>query len=99
MIDDATLAARLYGSTSPTPAAPAAAPAAVDPVVRPEQEMTAFVEGAVQALTKQMAALEKLLTARTDELTKVRTQLDDLRKREINRTRAEALARQIELDG
>ena len=58
--------------------------------------MTAFVEGAVQALTKQMAALEKLLTARTDELTKVRTQLDDLRKREINRTRAEALARQIE---
>jgi len=92
-------AAAAAAAAAPTPAAPAAAPAAVDPVVRLEQEMTAFVEGAVQALTKQMAALEKLLTARTDELTKVRTQLDDLRKREINRTRAEALARQIELDG
>ena len=90
---------------APVPATPAATPSPVAPeevpatdLVRLEQEMTAFVEGAVQSLTKQMVALEKLLASRTDELTKVRAQLDDLRKREINRARAEALARQIEAD-
>ncbi len=64
-------------------------------MARVEREMTAFVEGAVAGLTKQLAALEEALRARTDELAAARREIADLRKREINRQRAEELARKI----
>lgn len=90
----------------PTPpvAAPVSAPLTVPPapptvapqdLVKLEREMTAFVEGAVAGLTKQLAALEEALRARTDELAAARQEIADLRKREINRQRAEELARKI----
>ena len=57
--------------------------------------MTAFVEGAVQGLTKQVAMLERMLQAKADELKAAQREIIDLKRREINRQRAEALARRI----
>ena len=78
-------------------AGPAPAPAATEKALAQlEQEMQAYVEGAVVGLTKQIAALEKQLQASTDELAAARREIADLRRREINRQRAEELhARRI----
>lgn len=90
------------GAASAAPVA-APAPAGPPPVVakdlaKLEREMTAFVEGVVAGLTKQVAALDKMLQAKASELAAAQREIADLKRREVNRQRAEALARKIAED-
>jgi hypothetical protein len=85
----------------PAPVPPAPAPPPAPPEVgakdlaRLEHEMTAFVEGVVAGLTKQVAALDALLQAKSEELAAAQREIAALKRRETNRQRAEALARRI----
>lgn len=85
----------------PTPAA-AKSPKAVTTVevaITPlDGQMAAFVEGVVAALTKRIIKLEQMLENRSRELERMQGEIDNLRKREINRARAEEIARQIAVD-
>lgn len=99
-VEAAPVAAVSTASAAPV-AAPA--PAAPPPVVaqdlaKLEREMTAFVEGVVAGLTKQVAALDKMLQAKVSELAAAQREIADLKRREVNRQRAEALARKIAED-
>lgn len=86
---------------APTPPAPVPPPPPAPPEVgtkdlaRLEREMTAFVEGVVAGLTKQVATLDALLQAKGEELAAAQREIAALKRRETNRQRAEELARRI----
>lgn len=82
--------------TVPAPAGPP--PVVAQDLAKLEREMTAFVEGVVAGLTKQVAALDKMLQAKASELAAAQREIADLKRREVNRQRAEALARKIAED-
>lgn len=82
--------------TVPAPAGPP--PVVAQDLAKLEREMTAFVEGAVAGLTKQVAALDKMLQAKASELAAAQREIADLKRREVNRQRAEALARKVAED-
>lgn len=101
----APIEAALAATADAASAAPVAAPAPAGPppvvaqdLAKLEREMTAFVEGVVAGLTKQVAALDKMLQAKASELAAAQREIADLKRREVNRQRAEALARKIAED-
>ena len=78
---------------------PDAVPAPPPPAATEKKPLRSRQDGPTSGrrrrLTKQIAALEKQLQASTDELAAARREIADLRRREINRQRAEELARRI----
>lgn len=92
----AELAAPIEAPAPPAPVPPPASPeVSAKDLARLEREMTAFVEGVVAGLAKQVATLDALLQAKGEELAVAQREIAAFKRRETNRQRAEALARQI----